>query len=267
MDFFTSDRRAFSRQVRLGGASRTRKDYSLYVWTAVIVILSALTSFSWIFCLYVFGHPEKAFSYNMLMKLEKLNPLIDYAPAGAPRGRFNSAKDLYKSYAAYSPAELRQLSSVLRRQYVLNFDAINDVAYAQGSYKVVSARPLMSKDVFPHGLVIRAVAEDYPNVLLEYVLPVKEGEELPAQHYDPVVNNVLQIGTSATCAAIINVAKVDEDRLCFTAISITYGKHETPARTVIATQPPDRLNLYGALPITADPPAANAVAEVNPAPN
>jgi len=66
------------------------------IWAALIVILAALCAFSWTFCMYVFGRPEKAFNYNLLIDLEKLPPAKDYQPGNAPRGKFHTPRDLYR---------------------------------------------------------------------------------------------------------------------------------------------------------------------------
>ena len=246
MDFFTTDRSTFSRQARLAGRKK-KGDDGMFVWGALILILTALIVFSWVFCMYVFGNPEKAFNYNLLVKMEKLRPLDDYPTTGAPRGDFHLPKDLYRTYFDKSKSELRALSGVLRREYITNFNQVLRVTYIRGNYKIYNVRELGDGDVFPSGLAVRGQCEDYPNVVIEYVFPA---EELPERHFDLKVNNLLQLSTASTCAAVINIARIDEDRLLFTAVPILYGNQETPAGTIIKTAPPKNLNLFGKLPIT-----------------
>lgn len=268
MDFFTSDRSTFSRQARLGGRKK-RGDDGLFVWSAVILILTALIVFSWVFCMYVFGNPEKAFNYNLLVRVGKLVGLRDYEPHSAPRGKFNEPKDIYATYYNKSKGELRALSGVLRREYVTNFNQVLDVTYIRGNYKIYNVRELGPKDVFPSGLAVRGQCEDYPNVVIEYVYPA---EQLPERHFDLKVNNLLEVGTKTTCAAIINISQIDEDRILFTAVPIVYGEQQTPAGTIIVTAPPDRLNMFGKLPITDEaiagpeppPPLEPAVSSAQP---
>ena len=97
MDFFSSDRSSFSRQVRLG-TSKKKDDDGLFLWTTIIITLIALTGFSWWFCIRIFGQPEKAFSYNLLMRLEKIEPLHDYVAAKVPNGTFYKPEELYQLY-------------------------------------------------------------------------------------------------------------------------------------------------------------------------
>lgn len=260
-DFLTNDRTTFARQTHIS-SYRPKKQSGNYVWTVVITLLTAMTTFSWIFCAYVFGHPERAFNYNLLLNLEKLEPLTDFSPSRAPRGKFYSSKDLYSLYYGYSNAELNGLSAVLRRQYVLNFDDIDGVTYIKGSFRIYNARVLGPKDVFPSGLALRAQSVDYPNVVIEYVLP---SDDVPQDHYDFDSKNNLTVGTSTTCAAVINISRIDEDRLCFTAVPIVYGEHETPSQTIIATRPPTRLNLAGGWPLTSENVSEGQTAAMDPA--
>ncbi len=247
MEFLSSDRTTFSRQVRLASPRHGVQNEAV-IWAAIITILAALCAFSWTFCMYVFGRPEKAFNYNLLIDLEKLPPLKDYQPGNAPRGKFHTPRDLYQLYYNNTPRALRALSAVLRRQYVTNFNGVERVTYLRGNYLIQHIHRLGPGDVFPSGLVLRGQSEDYPNVLVEYVLPTPV---VPEPHYDPKSKAVFEVGTSSICAAVINVSQVDEDKLIFTAVPIVYGSHETSSGTVMMLEPPERLNLYGMLPITA----------------
>jgi len=252
MEFLSSDRSTFSRQVRLASARHNGQNEAI-IWAAFIVILAALCAFSWTFCMYVFGRPEKAFNYNLLIDLEKLPPAKDYQPGNAPRGKFHTPRDLYQLYYNNNPKALRALSAVLRRQYVTNYNGVERVTYLRGDFLIESIHPLGPDDVFPSGLVLRGRAEDYPNVLVEYVLP---SAELTAAQYNLKANKLLEIATSSVCAAVINVARVKDDELIFTAVPIVYGSYHTPSGTTVSLEPPSKLNLYGKFPITADAPAS-----------
>jgi len=247
-DFFTNDRTTFARQTHIS-SYRKKRNTGNYVWTIILTLLTAMTAFSWIFCVYVFGHPERAFNYNLLLNLEKLEPLADYSPARAPKGKFFSAKELYALYYNQKPAQLRSLSGVLRRQYILNFDDIDGVNYIKGTFRIYSARQLGPKDVFTSGIALRGEATDYPNVVIEYILP---GDNVPPGATDFSTNDILTVATASTCAALIHVSKIDDDRLLFTAVPIVYGEHETPSSLTVSTKPPARLNLNGPLPITSE---------------
>jgi hypothetical protein len=248
MEFFSSDRTTFARQVRLASA-RNGVQNEVIIWSAIIAILAALCAFSWTFCMYVFGRPEKAFNYNLLLDLGKLPQLKDYQPGNAPRGRFHTPRDLYQLYYNNDSRALRALSSVLRRQFITNFNGVERVTYVRGNYLLQQVHRLGPEDVFPSGLVLRGQAEDYPNVVLEYVLPASV---VPDAAFASAPKGVFEIGGAAVCAAVINVARLNEDKLVFTAVPIVYGAQETSSGLALDLAPPARLNLYGRLPVVRE---------------
>jgi hypothetical protein len=250
MDFLSSDRSTFSREVRLAG-QRQKDDGGTFFWTVLLTLLTGLTIFSWVFCMYVFSNPEKAFNYGLLNRFDKLQPLRDFSPTNAPRGKFYTAKELYSAYFDYSDRELRAVSSLMRRDYVRNYRGLEKVAYLTGSFRLSQIKPLTPGDIVPAGLALRGRSEDYPNIEVEYLLPARE---LPDVHYDLEVHQLLEIGSSSTCAAVLNLARVADDRLLVTALPIVYGPHETPARTEIVLEVPEALNLYGPIPVTGREP-------------
>jgi len=133
---------------------------------------------------------------------------------------------------------------------VTNYLGVERVTYVRGDFLIESLRVLGPGDVFPSGLVLRGRAEDFPNVVLEYVLPCPD---VPSAHYDLAAHPLLEVATSSICAAIIHVARLDEDRLCFTAVPLVYGDHETPAGTTLRLVPPSELNFYAPFPLIRDP--------------
>ena len=76
MDFLT-EHTDFSREAR---EEREDNIGSLFLWSVVIVVLLGLNAFSWIFCMYVFGNPEVPFNYQLLSKLDKLDPITGFEP-------------------------------------------------------------------------------------------------------------------------------------------------------------------------------------------
>ncbi|MBU6302025.1 MAG: hypothetical protein KGS60_10755 [Verrucomicrobia bacterium] len=245
MEFFSSDRTTFARQVRLAN-QRDGAHNEFIIWAAIIAILAALCAFSWTFCLYVFGRPENAFNYNLLLDLGKLPQLKDYQPGNAPRGRFHTPRDLYQLYFNNDARSLRALSAVLRRQFITNFSGVERVTYLRGTFLLRESRRLGPGDLFPSGWAFRGPAEDYPDVVVEYLLPAPVVPDSPPV---PGAKAVFEVGGSAVCAAVINVAKLGQNQLVFTAVPIVYGDHEAISGTVLRLEPPVRLDLKGNLPV------------------
>lgn len=248
MDFLT-EHSEFSREAR---EEREDNIGSLFLWSVAIVVLLGLNAFSWLFCMYVFGNPEVPFNYQLLTKLERLEPIAGFKPVDAPRGKFHGAKDLYLEYYDFSPEKLNAYNGILKRFYLKNYLERTDVKFLSGSFKVESARELRPDDVFPHGVAVRLQAEDYPAAHVDFVLPAPADAKLPAEHFRP--GDVIQIQESATCAALLHVHRMEEDHVCFTAVPLVMRDYETPAGTTLPVAPPKWLNLgSGRWPISEGP--------------
>ncbi|MCB1235518.1 MAG: hypothetical protein KDM91_10640 [Verrucomicrobiae bacterium] len=231
-----SDHTSFSREAR--EEAEDTGAGNLFLWSVAIVVLLGLNAFSWIFCMYVFGNPEQPFCYRLLTKLDKLDPVGGFSPVTAPRGRFHGPKDLYTEVYALTEDQLEPYNAILKRLYLYNYRERDDVKFISGTFFVESVRRLEAADIFPSGLAIRARAEDFPAAYVDLVLP---SDNPPDKHFKP--GDVLEIEESATCAAVLNAAKLEEDRICFTAVPLVERKIETPAGEIISVKPPEKLNL------------------------
>jgi len=60
----------------------------------------------------------------------------------------------------------------------------------------------------------------------------------PPLRYNLKANKLLEVATSSVCAAVIDVARVKDDELIFTAVPIVYGSYHTPAGTTVLLEPP-----------------------------
>jgi hypothetical protein len=262
MEFLT-EHSEFSREAR---EEREDNIGSLFLWSVVIVVLLGLNAFSWLFCMYVFGNPEVPFNYQLLTKLERLEPIAGFKPVDAPRGKFHNAKSLYLEYYDYSAEKLNAFNGILKRFYLKNYLERDDVKFLSGTFKVESSRELRPDDVFPHGVAVRLQAEDYPAAHVDLVLPSPADAEIPGEHFRP--GDVIQIQESATCAALIHVHRMEEDHVVFTAVPLVIREYETPAGTKLQVAPPELLNLgSGRWPISDGPElVAKPVEESEPAP-
>lgn len=236
---FLSDQSIFSREAR---EEREDNIGSLFLWTVVIIALLGLNAFSWIFCVYVFGNPEVPFNYQLLTRLEKLDPIKSFEPVSSPRGKFNAARTLYLEYFDYDDEKLNALNGILKRFYLKNYLDRDDVTFVSGTFKVESSRELRPDDVFPHGVAVRLQSEEFPGAHVDFVLPSPEGETIPEEHFR--LGDVVQIQESATCAAVIHVHRQDDDHLVFTAVPLVRKTdYQTPAETFLHVEPPPYLNL------------------------
>ncbi len=223
------------------------RDDGLFLWGLVIIVLIGLNAFAWAFCMYVFGNPEVPFNYKLLThpKIDRLEPLHNYDPVSAPRGNFLTAKDLYAEQYQFEDKSLKGYNTLLKRDFLKSYIGSGETKYVRGSFKVEGVTLLTADDVFPSGIAVRARSQDFPAVLIDYVLPA---ESVPANTWQ--VGDILEIERSATCAAVVHFERLTDEDVCITAIPIVKREHQTPGGGIVYSQLPERINLNGVWPIS-----------------
>ncbi len=221
------------------------RDPWLFWWVIAIIILTGIAVFSWVFSIYVFSYPEKPFNYELLTRLEKIDPVTRFPRLNVPGGRERTAKQIYASFYDYDDTLTNVKNSGLKRSYLWNFSEENPT-YIIGEFEVTQSRTLNSDDVFPSGVVIRAKSVDYPNAFLECVFPT-DPKDVPAEHFRPGDPLILEKNRSYT--AILNIKWLTDDDLLITAVSLVYGRHRIDDTRFINQSPPATLNMRGHWPI------------------
>jgi hypothetical protein len=253
VEFMHSPRGSWSRST----AVVKRTDGGLFWWSIAITFLIGLATFSWFFCIYVFTHPEKPFNYKLLNRIHKLEPLKAFTERDAPPGKTLAHRDAYQKFYSFSEENLAQTNSELHRAYITNYKDERPI-YLRGHFKILHARPLTNKDVFPSGIVARAVAmvedeKEFKNVVIEYILPSKAASGVPF-HPDDVLrlDTPDQAGKRRLFASILNVQRHEDESLVFTVVPLTYGDHAISQTGSIHGDPPELLNLEAKWPISED---------------
>jgi len=239
--------------------SAPRKDGSLFVWTIIILLLIGFALGCWIFSFYVFGHPEKAFSYSLLSKLKKMEPLKRFELTGAPRGEFLSANQLNERYGKMTNRELERASEILMRNYLRNYKLTKDlVPYMIGSYNILDSYELTDKNVFPSGVVALAQATNNPQVLLEHVFTAEQRDVQTLQRM-LLTGLDLKLDRAVDLSAVVNVKRLTDGRLQFTAVPILYGSYASSTGPgSFSLEPPVTLHLQGGLPLLDEKGVAEA---------
>lgn len=210
---FVPDESAFAKGKRGEDEGRyVRGNWIL--WLAVIAVLAGLNLASWSFCIWVFGQPEVPMNYRLLTRLDKLEPIHGFTPSTAPRGKFHSAKGLYSQVYPFGETERKAYNGILKRHYLRNYAERDDAVYLGGEFEVLSSRKLEEGDAFPAGLVVLGRAVQFPDGLVELVLP---SEETPEALFEK--GTELRIEESATCAAVLHVHR-EGDTMTFTAVPL-----------------------------------------------
>ena len=115
----------------------------MFAWTIVILLLIGFAICCWVFSFYVFGHPEKPFSYSILAKLKKLEAPKRFEITAAPQGEFLNAQQLWDRYNKMTNRELERASETLLRNYLRNYKLTSDkVPYVVGSFNILDSYEL-----------------------------------------------------------------------------------------------------------------------------
>ncbi len=229
---------------------KSGRDGSLFLWTVLILILIGFAIACWIGSFYIFGHPEKPLSYQVLTKLKKLDPPKRFELTAAPRGEFLRAQQIYDRYANLTPRELDKVNETLLRNYLRNYKLTQDrVPYVVGTFNILDSYELGADNMFPTGAVALARSKDVPSVILEQVFPA------PAESVHTLQRTLLtgldiDLKRENELSAIINVEKLDGGRLRVTAVSILYPSYESATSSgTVTLEPPAVMNMAAGLPV------------------
>ncbi len=223
---------------------------NLFVWTIFILLLAGFALACWLGSFYVFGHPEKAFSYGLLSKLGKLDPPKRFELTAAPRGQFLDADKLFERYGTMPPQQLALENEKFLRSYLRNYEQFKElVPYVIGSFTVTGAFRLGPGNFFPDGVVALARSTENPAVLLELIFPCAEKD---SASLDRMLTTGLEIKLAKTLdlTALINARTMPDGRLNLTAVPLLYGSYTSSSATGTFTlQPPETLNVRAGLPV------------------
>ncbi len=222
----------------------------LFGWTIFIILLAGFAAACWIGSFYVFGHPEKAFSYGVLRTLGKIDPPRRFELTAAPRGQFLDADKIFERFGTMPPRQLATVNETLLRSYLRNYEQHKElVPYVIGPFNIMGAFRLGSNNFFPEGVVALARSTENPAVLLELVFPsspdnVANLERMLLTGLD------LKLVKTLDLTAVINARILPDGRLTITAVPLLYGNYTSSDSTgTFSLEPPQDLNVSEGLPI------------------
>jgi len=234
----------------LGDAPRRSSSGGLFAWTVGILFLVALALACWIGSYYVFGHPEKAFSYSLLTRLGKLDEPKRFELTAAPRGEFLSPAKLAARFEGMSPRELARESEGFLRNYIRNYKLTGDlVPYVVGDFVILDSYELGAADFFPSGVVVVAQSKENPQILVEHIFSA-DAKVVPVLHRMLLTGLDLQLKAKLDMSALLNVSRTADGKLVFTAIPLLYGSYATTGGAgTFSLEPPKSLNVAAGLPV------------------
>ncbi len=228
-----------------------KKRDNLFIWTVFILLLIGLAFACWLGSFYIFGHPEQARNYRILQKVKKIDPPKRFEITKAPQGDYMSAKRLFEKYSKYSTLQLQRENEELLRTYVTNYRETKKlVPYATGDFTIADAELLTGKNFMTSGMVAIGVSNDYPQVLIEHLYPMKDSEITKARALLTIGNPII-LKRTYDHGAIIHIERVADGRMQFTVVPLTYGGYALNGGVgTFSTEPPRDLHVEGGLPIT-----------------
>ena len=223
---------------------------NLFGWTVFLLLLAAFAAISWVGSFYVFGHPEKSFSYGILRTLGKIDAPKRFELTKAPRGQFLDAAKLLERFGQMPPRELDAANDALLRNYLRNYERTKDlVPYVIGDFDVVGAFRLGPKNFFPDGVVALARSNDNPSLLLELIFPSAEADAGQLERMLRMGLD-LQLARTLDLTAVINIRTLPDNRLIVTAVPLLYGSYSSTGATgTLNLEPPPHLNVSAGLPL------------------
>lgn len=224
---------------------QTRTGY--FWWSVIILLLTGACFASWIGSFYIVSHPENPKCYKLLKRLKRLDsPKRFQIGHGSitmpevPHGDFLSVPKILDRFGKLGPEELARENARLLRGYLMGFHEAKkrlvnvggkmvpqqDVVYVVGRFEVVEARALGPGDLFPSGAVVLAQSLESPQALVEAVFPAnnKTGRALEAAL---PAGSRLALERSLDLVALLHIDRLDDGRMQFTAIPLTYGGWQT----------------------------------------
>ncbi len=221
----------------------------MFWWFLANVVAIALAITSWQVCLNLFRDPTHPTSYQLMLKVGRIQPLEKFTPTTAPSPRKTSTPlSLEAEFQRYREEELKVLNQELKRAYLTNYRKNLFLTYVTGEFQVIETRPLTEDDFFPSGTVVRAQAMVRPDdladpipypVFIEYLLP---GTTPLSQAYAP--KDILELKKIPHCAAVLNVGEIGHDR--GTALYLSIIPLCAPEKEVT---PPEAANVAAAFPV------------------
>jgi len=236
-------------KMRPKSSYRSEQD-GLFVWTVFIVFLAGFAVLCWVGSFYVFGHPEKAFSYRLLRKLGKIDEPKRFELTSAPRGKFLDANELFERYGSVSAGALAAENDKLLRNYISNYYQTKlPVSYAIGPFHIMGAFRLGPGNFFTEGVVALAESTDNPKVLLELVFPAAPENTVDLERMLMTGLDIKLVKT-LDLTAVLNARVMTDGRLILTVVPLLYGNYTSSSSNgTFSLSPPEQLNVDAGLPV------------------
>jgi hypothetical protein len=223
----------------------------IFTWTIFIFLLMGFALFCWMGSFYIFGHPEKAGNYRLLMRLHKLEEPQRFALTEAPRGEFLKPQQLLERFAPLTQREIKRFNDQLLANFLRNYHQTHDLTpYVTQTYRVLATFPLNKKHFLYPGVCSLLQSVDQPEIFLEQLFSTAS-DDTSSLEQTLTSGQEIKFEKPLDLSAILYIEKLPEERLKLTTISLLYGSYG-PASSgpiLFSLTPPNHLNLESGLPL------------------
>lgn len=233
---------------------RPKRSYTL-LWAITLATMLVLAVGSWVFSLYVFGHPEEPIPHAVLKKLNRLEPPKRFDIYAVPAGEGLSARDAYAKYRHFlslGPQEIETLNSGMLRDFLNNYRRAEPADYVSGTFRIKDVVALHEGTFIQQGLAVRAVSTESDDLEIEYLMPGPQAKPGLFRSGDDLV-----LEASRAFAAVVHFSPLDGQRLCLSLVPLVYGPHTPPEGERIELEPPPVTNPAARWPASDFPGGGN----------
>jgi len=233
-----------------------KKQPPLFWWLLANILAIAFAITAWVVCLNLFRDPTNPTSYNLMMKVGRIDPLEAFTSKTAPSPqKVSSPQKLETQFKGFGKTDLETLNREFRRAYLSNYKKPKYLTYVEGEFEIKEIRELNSEDFLSPGVVVKVQALVRPDsvsdpipypVFAEVIFPTKD-----AALESFSVGNTLMLKKQRDRAAILNVGTTDfEDRtvLFLTLIPLASENFQNGDMPSFKITPPAKANLKASLP-------------------
>ena len=241
---------------RLKSDDSPKKRVPLFWWVLANALAIAFAISAWVICLNLFRDPTNPTSYDLMLKVGRLQPPEAFTRKTTPVPQQDSdPKDLEARFLNFDPEDLEALNQEFRRAYLTNYKKPKFLTYITGEYRILEVQELSEDDFLSPGIVVKAQALVRPDVVadaipypvfIECLYPSRDAKVESFQ-----VGNTLMLKKQRDCAAILNVGTKDfEDRatVFVSVVPLAAVKHTTKSGSTFTITPPAKANPEATLP-------------------
>lgn len=234
-----------------------RKKPPMFWWLLANVLAIAFAITAWVVCLNLFRDPTHPTSYDLMLKVGRIEPLKSFTRFDLPIPRSErTPEDLETEYQPYGGEDLEALNHELMRAYLTNFNRARYLTYVKGSYRILEVRTLTPDDFLSPGIAVRAqamVVRDqvtdpipYP-VFIECLFPTEEKTGATF-----AVGDTLTLDKTPDFAALIHVGKTgyeDHSAIFLTVVPLYARNYVSPGGPAFRIKPPEKAHVAADLPV------------------